>query len=279
MSATNIVPATSAPSAELGQGAASRSHSSAAPVLDARDSRSAAALSGLAGPTHPVRTFMAGVAVAYALIAGLSILLGLFVTRVVIANKGIAGDDEYLVRFLSHHRSTELTEASLIGSIMAGGVVLPILVAVLAVAAAAFKQWRIAAFVIFALLIESAAYRTTTLVIHRHRPPVHRLEQLPVNASYPSGHTAASIAVYCGLALLLTSRVAGRLPRLAIWSIALAIPVFVALSRMYRGMHHPLDILGGVAIGVGTLVAIVIVCRAAGIATTTRDGHDPQTVR
>ena len=278
MSTTNVLPATSSRSAELGQGAARLSSDSVAPVLNARDSRPAGALASLAGPTHPVRTFMAGVVIAYALIAGLSILLGLLVTRVVIANKGIAGDDEYFVRSLSQHRSTDLTDASLIGSIMAGGVVLPILVAVLALAAAAFRQWRVAAFLVFALLIESAAYRTTTLVIHRHRPPVHRLEQLPVNASYPSGHTAASIAVYCGLALLLTSRVSGRLARYAIWAVACAIPLFVAVSRMYRGMHHPLDILGGVAIGVGTLVLIVTVCRAAGIATATRDGHDPQRV-
>ncbi len=154
---------------------------------------------------------------------------------------------------------------------MAGGVVLPILVGVLALAAAALRQWRVAAFVIFALAVESAAYRTTTLVVHRNRPSVHRLEQLPLNASYPSGHTAASIAVYCGLALLVTSRIAAKLPRYAIWAIAAAIPVFVALSRMYRGMHHPLDVLGGGVVGVATLAALVLCCRAAGIAVAARD--------
>jgi undecaprenyl-diphosphatase len=118
---------------------------------------------------------------------------------------------------------------------------------------------------------ESAAYRTSTLLIHRHRPNVVRLENLPVNASYPSGHTAASIAVYCGLALLLTSRIASRWARVAIWCLAGAIPVYVALSRMYRGMHHPLDVLGGVAIGVATLAAVVLICRAAGYAVATRD--------
>ncbi len=99
-----------------------------------------------------------------------------------------------------------------------------------------------------------------------------RLENLPVNASYPSGHTAASVAVYCGLALLLTSRVASRWARVAIWGVAVAVPVYVALSRMYRGMHHPLDVAGGAAIGVATLVAVVLVCRAAGFAVASRDG-------
>jgi undecaprenyl-diphosphatase len=92
-----------------------------------------------------------------------------------------------------------------------------------------------------------------------------------VNASYPSGHTAAAIAVYCGLALLVTSRVPSRWARVAIWMVAVAVPVFVALSRMYRGMHHPLDVAGGVVIGVAALVAMVLVSRAAGIAAAARD--------
>ena len=153
-------------------------------------------------------------------VAGLSILLGLLVTRVLITNGPVARGDEALVRFLSHHRSGGLTEASLIGSIIAGGVTLPILVAVFGLLAALFRQWRLAAFLIFALAVESAAYRTTTLVVHRHRPKVVRLEDLPVNASYPPGTPRPSIVVYCGLALLLSSRIADRRARVAIWACA-----------------------------------------------------------
>jgi len=113
-------------------------------------------------------------------------------------------------------------------------------------------------------------YRTTTFFVHRHRPPVHRLENLPVNASYPSGHTAASIAVYCGFALLLTSLLRRTWQWVAVWSVAILIPVYVAFSRMYRGMHHPLDCLGGVFIGITALAALVLCCRAAGIAAASR---------
>jgi undecaprenyl-diphosphatase len=93
---------------------------------------------------------------------------------------------------------------------------------------------------------------------------VVRLEKLPVSASYPSGHTAASIAVYCGLALLLTSRITNRTARIAIWAVAILIPVFVAFSRMYRGMHHPLDVAGGVVVGIAAVSALVLVTRASG---------------
>ena len=96
------------------------------------------------------------------------------------------------------------------------------------------------------------------------RPPdVHRLEDLPVDASYPSGHTAASIAVYAGLVLLLTSAIPNRGLRFAAWVAAVVLPIFVAFSRMYRGMHHPLDVAGGVLVGIGAVLVLLFACRAA----------------
>jgi undecaprenyl-diphosphatase len=87
-----------------------------------------------------------------------------------------------------------------------------------------------------------------------------------VNASYPSGHTAAAIAVYCGLALLLASTIRNRTFGVAIWSIAVGIAVLEAASRMYRGMHHPLDVAGGVVVGVASICALVLAARAAAAA-------------
>ena len=118
-------------------------------------------------------------------------------------------------------------------------------------------QWRVAAFAVFVLMVESATYRVTSLAVPRDRPHVHRLEDLPADASYPSGHTAAAIAVYAGLVLLLTSRFPTRALRICAWAVAIVIPVLVALARMYRGMHHPLDIAGGLVIGIGALLVLL----------------------
>jgi undecaprenyl-diphosphatase len=267
MSTTKALKSGFAPSIPARPRTGSKSaHGSIAPVLDAPDSRTARALARLTGRGHPVRTFLACVLIAYVAIALLSILLGLLVTDVVLKVHGVASADERGVGFLAHHRDGTLTEASLIGSIIAGGVVLPALAGVLAFVSALLRQWRVAALFVFALAVESASYRTTTFFVHRDRPLVHRLEHLPVNASYPSGHTAAAIAVYCGIALLLTSRLTRTWQRVTIWSIAVAIPIFVALARMYRGMHHPLDVLGGVVVGIAALAAVVLCCRAAGVA-------------
>jgi undecaprenyl-diphosphatase len=233
------------------------------PVLDKEPGRIGRRLATLPRARRPVWTYVCGLLIAFALIASLSIAVGLLVTTALLHVHGVAGDDESLVRYLAHHRSTELTDASLVGSIMAGGVVLPIIAGVAALVALVAKHWRLAGFLLFALAVESGSYRATTLVVHRDRPEVHRLEKLPVDASYPSGHTAASIAVYWGLALLLTSRIRNRGARIAIWAVAALIPVFVAFSRMYRGMHHPTDVAGGALLGIAALSALVLVSRAA----------------
>jgi undecaprenyl-diphosphatase len=233
-------------------------------VLDKEPGRIGRRLATLPGASHPVLVYVSGILLSFAFIAGLSIVAGLFVTRVLVHVHGVAADDESLIRFFSHHRSSGLTDASLVGSIMAGGVVLPIIAGAAALVALLGKHWRLAGFLLFALAVESGSYRATTLLVHRHRPEVHRLENLPVDASYPSGHTAAAIAVYCGIALLLTSKIASRGARVAVWVVAALIPVFVAFSRMYRGMHHPLDVAGGVLIGIAALSALVLVTRAAG---------------
>jgi membrane-associated phospholipid phosphatase len=236
------------------------------PVLDKEPGPLGRRLASLPGDGHPVWTYICGIVIAVVAIATLSILAGLVVTRVLLHVHGVSGDDGSLVRLLARHRSSGLTDASLVGSIMAGGVVLPIIAGTAALIAVVARHWRLAGFLLFALAVESASYRATTLVIHRQRPGVHRLEQLPVNASYPSGHTAASIAVYGGLALLLTSRIHNRAAQVVIWLVAALIPVYVAFSRMYRGMHHPIDIAGGVIIGIAALCALVVVTRAAGSA-------------
>jgi membrane-associated phospholipid phosphatase len=234
------------------------------PALDKKPGRIGRRLAVLPGAGHPFWTYVCGILIAFAVIACLSIVAGLVLTRVVLHIHGVASEDESLISFFAHHRSTELTDASLVGSIMAGGVVLPIIAGVTALVALVGRHWRLAGFLLFALAVESGSYRATTLVVHRQRPDVPRLEKLPVNASYPSGHTAASIAIYCGIALLLTSRIDDRRARVAIWVVAGLIPVFVAFSRMYRGMHHPLDVLGGVLIGLAALSAVVLVTRASG---------------
>jgi len=132
-----------------------------------------------------------------------------------------------------------------------------------ALGAAIMRRWRVAAFIVGAILLEVATYRLTSLIVHRERPGVPRLDHLPVNQSYPSGHVAASVVVYVGLALLITSLLKGRRAVLLVWVVAIALPLIVAFSRMYRGMHHPIDATAGVLIGLASIAIALFATRAA----------------
>jgi membrane-associated phospholipid phosphatase len=219
------------------------------------------------GLRHPAAVFFAALFAAFAVLIAVSLAVGYLLTHVLLTTGGLglASADEGSIRELVKERSGFLDTLSAIGSTVGGAPVLPLLVGLVAIVCAFQRRWRIAAFAVFVLSIESATYRVTSLVLPRQRPDVARLEDLPANASYPSGHTAASIAVYAGLVFLLVSGAGNRTVRAIGWVAAIVLPVFVAMSRMYRGMHHPLDVAGGILIGVGAMMVLLFACRAAGV--------------
>jgi membrane-associated phospholipid phosphatase len=221
---------------------------------------------------HPALVFFLALLAGFLVLAVVSILLALFVVHVLVSGSGLGleGTDESFNDTLAQHRTGTLTTLAEIGSQVGGAPVLPILVGVIAVVCAFMRRWLLAAFAVFVLAVESATYRVTSIVVPRERPSVHRLEHLEVDASYPSGHTAASVAVYAGLVLLLTTRFTSSLKKALAWTTAILLVTFVALSRMYEGMHHPLDVAGGILIGIGAILVLLFACRAAAAAAERR---------
>jgi membrane-associated phospholipid phosphatase len=124
-------------------------------------------------------------------------------------------------------------------------------------------RWRESMFLAAALIGEVTIFVSTTLLIDRNRPPVRHLDGAPPTSSYPSGHMAAAIALYGGLAII-AMRVSARawLRALAVIA-AIVLPACVGFARLYRGMHFPTDVLGGVVLGLVWLtVAWVVLLRS-----------------
>lgn len=69
---------------------------------------------------------------------------------------------------------------------------------------------------------------------------IELLIKRPTDYSFPSGHTAASVASVTALYL------AGEKK---IWIPAMVLAVLIAFSRLYLYVHYPTDVLGGVAVG------------------------------
>jgi membrane-associated phospholipid phosphatase len=196
-------------------------------------------------------------------VAGVMIVLGLFTTKVLLSVGTITRADDWLPIWFANHRTAVWTSAARIGSVLGDVPVLFPVVGGVATALILTKRWRMASFVIQAGLAEGLAYLLTVAVVVRHRPDVVHLGNYNPNHSFPSGHTAAAVAVYGAIALLLTAHIRRRWGRVAIWSVAAAIPVIVGVSRIYGGEHHPIDVAAGALMGIGALLAALTAVRTA----------------
>ncbi|WP_415925671.1 diacylglycerol kinase family protein [Streptomyces scabiei] len=160
-----------------------------------------------------------------------------------------------------HARTGSLTTMSYFGS-EAGDTLTVIAVTVLVCAGLILiprlPMWRQAVFLAVAVSLQSLVFLVITESVDRHRPEVDRLDASPPTSSYTSGHTGAATALYGGLAVLALSRLRGPWRRI-VGGLLLLVPVLVAVARLYRGMHHPTDVVGGLANG---SLSLLIVGRA-----------------
>jgi membrane-associated phospholipid phosphatase len=243
------------------------------PALEARPGSIAERLGDEAPAWHPAAFFLCGLVLCYLALAAATTLVGLAFTTWLLPLGGLEDADARPVEWLAGHRTPFLDALSYPGSEVSGGFVIPALVGAVVIISAFQRRWLLAGFVLASIVIESATYRTTVFFVDRDRPDVRQLEGLPEDASFPSGHVAASIAVYSAFALLLTSRMTSTRARALVWAVALAIPPIVAVARMYRGMHHPLDVVAGVFIGVAALSLALLLARVTWVVARRREAR------
>lgn len=242
------------------------------PVLEPRANGLADRFSQRFGPENPVRVFIVALLAGWALLVTAMVFLGLVLIHVLLPSGGLLEADEDFSQWLADNRSPTQEDISWVGSTLSGGHVIPAVIGISLVTFLIMRRWILAAFVVFVVAVESATYRATSLIVERQRPSVEPLESLPVDASYPSGHTAAAVAMYGGLLLLLASRFDNAVVRVIAIVLGVAIPLFVAWARMYRGMHYVSDVVAGLLMGLGALVILVFAARAARASTDRRDG-------
>lgn len=240
-------------------------------ILNPRPGGYAERFAAALGDRHPAIVFVAALLCGLLVLLAASVLLGHLVVDVLVPGSGLGlgGSDESVNETLAEHRSGTLNTVAEVGSEL-GTVVLVSLVILIAIVCVFKRKWRIGAFAVFALCVESATYYVTSAAVPRQRPSVPRLEDLEPDTSFPSGHTAAAVAVYAGLVLLITNRLTSTLWKALLWTAAILIVTYIAFSRMYQGMHHPLDVLGGALIGIGAILVALWACRAAGAAAERR---------
>lgn len=249
------------------------SHGAGCDLLEGRRASWAerVACQSLVRDRHPVVVHIGLTVVLWLLLVGFMVAIGRLLTEVLVPHAGVGLAERSYNDWLEDHRAPFREDVSWVGSTLSGGLVIPLVVAVTCISLALKKHWRLAAFFLTAILVEVTAYRAIVALVPRERPNVDRLENLPLLHSFPSGHVAASVAVYGALALVIGWVLRASRWRYVVYAAGVGLPLFVALSRMYRGMHNPTDALAGLIMGCLAVAVALFVARAVGVVVENRD--------
>lgn len=155
-------------------------------------------------------------------------------------------------------RTPTLDTVSHIGSYLAETITCIVLLVVVTVALRLWLgRWRESWTLFAALVGELLVFLVVTAVVNRPRPDVPHLDAAPPTSSFPSGHTAAAVAFYGCLAVIVLRQLRPRWFALVVAALLCLVPFIVGISRLYRGMHHPTDVVFG-ALGGGLWLALVL---------------------
>jgi membrane-associated phospholipid phosphatase len=197
----------------------------------------------------------------YLILVACALALGALVTNLVVGHSLGHGDAD-VARWFADRRTPTWTDLSLVGSYLAETVTVLAVSGIAVVVLAWHRWWPQCALLVVTMLVEAGVYLVATYFVSRNRPAVPRLEDLIYSDSFPSGHTAAAVALYGSLAIIVGSLTRKTMWRGLFFSLAVVAPILVAASRLYRGMHNATDVLCAALLGAGCIVVGYLAVRA-----------------
>lgn len=185
--------------------------------------------------------------------------------------------DQRVAEWMADHRASSWNSVTLIGSHLAETLTKIAVTSVVAVVLLGlWKRWLEPLVIAVSLVIEALAFIVVTDIVRRPRPTVRHLDHSPVGSSFPSGHVAASMA-YIAFAVVVFWHTRNRWARAVAVVLSVIVPVVVALSRMYRGMHFLSDTVGGALLGgAAVLLTVSVLKRSPEAASVFGDHQHPE---
>jgi undecaprenyl-diphosphatase len=156
--------------------------------------------------------------------------------------------DDAVLQWVGTMRSPGLTDGMLVATFLGNGLVeVPIALGVVALLWVRAGR-RSALALLLAGVSGEVIYGAAKAAFHRPRPDV--IDKLSSAGwySYPSGH-AMMAPILWSLMLVLLARTFPARGRWPLVVLALAMPLAIAVSRVYLGVHYPSDVLGALALG------------------------------
>jgi len=182
-------------------------------------------------------------------VATIAVLLALLVLLGAVATTGpVLAADRAVFMFVQHHLRVAWLDAIFLHLTLLGDA---LLLLTLLLWAALFVRRPFLGDALVTLLATAATVALLKHLFAHERPPA-LVEGLRVlgphlkNFSFPSGHTTTAIAIAWVLGQRFTAR---AVPLLAVAAV-------VAFTRIYNGVHFPIDVLGGCLLGTAIGLAV-----------------------
>ena len=229
------------------------------PTDDERDPRPADPFAAMPGPGRITATFLLGLAAMVAILT----VVGVVLTSTE-AMQGVRDWDLSISADTAASRTTGAVDLARLITRAGDTMAILGLLAAVTIVVAVLRQWRAMVFVPLAMLAEITTFMSVNHLVGRERPPVEKVGPLPSTFSFPSGHVAATLVCWVGIAALLVAygfRRSGILVAIAGVSMAAA----MAWARVYAGMHYTIDVIFGFTMGIAALVLSALVLRVGAI--------------
>jgi membrane-associated phospholipid phosphatase len=200
---------------------------------------------------HPLLSGAVTVLIGYLMLTVVLIAAGLLITHPL--RHSVGTWDEHVNSWFARHRDSAGNRLSSDFTFLANTPGIAVIAALAAVITLLLRRARLAVMLLVALATELTVFLAVNYAVGRPRPHVSHVASTPSTYSWPSGHVAATLTLYGGIALIVAALTARPVLRVAAWLVAVGLVVCVALSRVYEGEHHPTDVLAGLLLGMGAL--------------------------
>jgi undecaprenyl-diphosphatase len=218
---------------------------------------------------HGVTAIVLATIASFVVMGTFIVALGLLVTHV-LEHGSIGVWDHHVSQWFYRHRTGDWNRISGDVTNMADTFEVAGVAAVVTIVLLIRRWGRHALLFVAGLLVELSVFLTANKIVARPRPAVSHMGGTPSTFSFPSGHTAATVVLYGGIAVIVTVATRQQWLKVVMWAIAVVLVVSVGVSRVYRGEHYPTDVLAGLVLGIGALIAGVFIIRVAGVNRSTR---------
>ena len=173
-------------------------------------------------------------------------VLGLFTTN---SHLFIPRFDDAIGNFVRSFASTEVTSAFRFASRLGSTIGLTLIGLIVIGIFLYMRRLKYIGLMMLVMAGQAALQYVFKVIFERQRPQAMFDYVIGDTPSFPSGHALASMCFFGLLAYLLSANIQSSVHRSIIWATAIALILFVGLSRIYFDVHYPSDVLAGYLAG------------------------------